>query len=161
MDEAGSRLLLREHARGMISRWVKIADAAMHERPKGFPGFKVSPAAFLIDGIQNNRTPPDWWFAHEKKQEREQWEQNRAKRSDVDESPTPEYLHARSTSFQEYCRSEEGSVVYEKTFLILLALHKVIDPHCAPAAAHKATLTRMERDNFQFPDFPSWCREGK
>ena len=140
---------------------VKIADAAMHELPKGFPGFKVSPAAFLIDGIQNNRTPPDWWFAHEKKLEREQWEESRAIRLDVDESPTPEYLQARSVAFQEYCRSEEGSAVYEKTFLILLAFHKVTDPHSAPDAARKATLTRMERENFQFPEFASWSREGK
>lgn len=27
----------------------------MHEKPSGFPGFKVSPAAYLIDGIQHNR----------------------------------------------------------------------------------------------------------
>lgn len=161
VDEQGIQRSLREHARGLISRWVKIADAAMHELPKGFPGFKVSPAAFLIDGIQNNRTPPDWWFAHEKKLEREQWEENRAIRSDVDESPTPEYLQARSVAFQEYCRSEEGSAVYEKTFPILLAFHKVTDPHSAPDAARKATLTRMERENFQFPEFASWSREGK
>lgn len=158
VDEAGIRRLLREHARGLISRWVKIADAAMHERPKSFPGFKVSPAAFLIDGIQNNRTPPDWWFAHEKKQELEQWERNRAKRSEVDESPTPEYLQARSVAFQDYCRSEDGSAVYEKTFPILLAFHKVTDPHSAPDAARKATLARVERENFKFPDFESWCR---
>lgn len=157
VDDAGIRRLLRECARGLISRWVKIADAAMHERPKGFPGFKVSPAAFSIDGIQNNRTPPDWWFAHEKKQDREQWERNRVKQIDVSESATAEYLHARSTSFQEYCRSKEGTVVYEKTFQILLAVHKITDPYTAHDAARKATLARMERENFEFPDFKSWC----
>ena len=24
-------------------QWIKITDAAMHEKPAGFPGFKVSP----------------------------------------------------------------------------------------------------------------------
>jgi len=28
----------------------------------GFPSFKVSPAAFFIDGVQNERTPPDWMY---------------------------------------------------------------------------------------------------
>ena len=66
VDEPGIRRLLSEFAHGLIVRWVKITDAAMHESPRDFPGFKVSAAAFLIDGVQNNRTPPDWWFAHEK-----------------------------------------------------------------------------------------------
>ena len=35
----------------------------------------MSPAAFLIDGVQNNRTAPDWLFAHEKRQEKRQWEE--------------------------------------------------------------------------------------
>ncbi len=74
VDQAGIRRLLTDHGRGLIQRWVSITDAAMHEKPRGFPGFKVSPAAFLINGVQNNRTPPDWWFAHEKRREKEQWE---------------------------------------------------------------------------------------
>src|SRR5439155_11369321 len=86
VDEAGIRRLFREFTRGMIGRWVKITDAAMHESPRGFPGFKVSPPAFLIDGIQNNRTPPDWWFAHEKKQQREQWERDKAEQTESEKT---------------------------------------------------------------------------
>ena len=50
------------HSRGLIQRWVRITDAAMHEKPRGFGGFRVSPAAFLIDGIEHRRMPPDWMY---------------------------------------------------------------------------------------------------
>ncbi|HLQ45491.1 MAG TPA: hypothetical protein VK137_12220, partial [Planctomycetaceae bacterium] len=156
VDEAGIRRLFREFTRGMIGRWVKITDAATHEKPRGFSGFKVSPAAFLIDGIQNNRTPPDWWFAHEKKQQREQWERDKAERSETEQSHRDEYDRARTLAFHEFCRSAKGQQIYEKTFPILLAFHKATDPHCATEIARQATLTRMEREDFGFPEFASW-----
>lgn len=162
VDEAGIRRLLREYTRGLIGRWVKITDAALHESPHGFPGFKVSPAAFLIDGVQNNRTPPDWWFAHEKKREREQWEQDKVERADAEQTLRTEYDRARTLAFQEFARSPEGEQIYAKTFPILLAVHKVTDPHAAAAAARQATLTRMEREDFEFPEFTAWLltRQG-
>jgi hypothetical protein len=162
VDEGGTRRLLREFTRGMIGRWVKITDAAVHEKPRGFAGFKVSPAAFLIDGIQNNRTPPDWWFVHEKKQQRQQWEREKAEQIESEQTLRDEYDRARSLAFHEFCRSPEGQQIYERTFSILLALHKVTHPHCATEAARQATLTRMEREDFDFPEFTDWLltREG-
>ena len=162
VDEAGIRRLFREFSRGVITRWMKITDAAMHEQPRGFSGFNVSPAAFLIDGIQNHRTPPDWWFAHEKKQEREQWEHRKATSNLTEQTSRAEYDQARTLAFQEFCRSEEGSAVYKTTFSILLTFHKHTDPHSAHAAAHQATLARMEQHNFEFPVFAQWLldRQG-
>ncbi|TXT26494.1 MAG: hypothetical protein FD138_2849 [Planctomycetota bacterium] len=128
----------------------------MHEKPRDFPGFKVSSAAFLIDGIQNNRTPPDWWFAHEKKQEREQWERDKAEQTKSEQTHRDDYDRARSLAFQKFCCSPEGQQIYAKTFSILLALHNVTDPYCATDAARQATLTRMEREDFDFPEFAAW-----
>lgn len=166
VDEAGIRRLLREFTRGMIGRWVKITDAAMHDSPRGFSGFKVSPAAFLIDGIQNHRTPPDWWFAHEKKQQREQWSRDNAEQTAVEQLETKQshrddYDRARTLAFHEFCRSPEGQQIYAKTFPILLAFHKITDPYTAAESARQATLARMERDNFQFPNHAVWnlCRQ--
>ncbi len=156
VDEAGIRRLFREFTRGVIGRWVRITDAAMHEQPRGFPGFKISPAAFLIDGIQNNRTPPDWWFAHEKKQQREQWELDKAERTELEQTLRDEYDRARSLAFHEFSRSPEGQRIYSKTFPILLSLHKVTDPHRAHEAAEQATLARMDREDFDFPEFAAW-----
>src|SRR5207247_9624974 len=78
VDRPAIHRLLTSHSRKIIQRWVRITEAAMHEKPRGFAGFRVSPAAFLIDGVQNNRTPPDWLYAHEKRQEQQQWERAKA-----------------------------------------------------------------------------------
>jgi hypothetical protein len=156
VDKAGIRRLFREFTRGVLGRWVKITDAAIHESPRGFPGFKVSPAAFLIDGIQNHRTPPDWWFAHEKKQEREQWESDKVESARREQTLLDEYNQARTLAFHDFCRTPEGQQIYEKTFPILLALHKHTDPHCPSEAARQATFARIKRENFPFPEFAAW-----
>ena len=70
VDEAAIRSIFKRHSRGLIQRWVRVTDAAMHEQPRGFPGLKTSPAAFLVDAIQNQRMPPDWIHAHEKEHQR-------------------------------------------------------------------------------------------
>lgn len=150
------RRLFREFTRGMIGRWVKITDAAMHEQPRGFSGFKVSPAAFLIDGIQNNRMPPDWMYAHEKQQAREQWEGDKTPFVPTEQVGRDEYDRERAHAFEEFCRSAEGAKIYDKTFPILLAFHKVTDPHGYAEAARQATLSRMERVNFVFLEFSVW-----
>ena len=135
---------------------MKITDAAMHEQPRGFSGFRVTPAAFLIDGIQKNRMPPDWMHAHEKQQAREQWERNKAAFVPAKQARRGEYDRERATSFEEFRRSAEGMKIYDKTFPILLAFHKVTDPHCHAEAARQATLSRMEREDFVFPEFSVW-----
>ena len=78
VDTAAIRRLFKHHSREAIQRWIRITDAAMHEKPQGFPGFRTSPAAFLIDGIQNNRMPPDWIYAHDKEAKRRRWEAERS-----------------------------------------------------------------------------------
>lgn len=156
VDEAGIRRLFREFTPGLISRWVRITDVAMHEKPRGFSGFKVSPAAFLIDGIRHNRTPPDWMYAHEKKQERERREQSKVAFDPTDQHLREMYDKDRTVALQTFCRSSEGSNIYDKTFPILLELHKQTDPHNFHEAAHAATLARIEQQNFEFPDLARW-----
>lgn len=161
VDEAGIRRLFQNFSRGAISRWVKITDAAMHEQPRGFSGFKVSPAAFLIEGIQNNRMPPDWMYAHQKQQEREQWERDKAAFALTDQTLRDEYDRARAMALDEFRRSAEGSKIYDQTFSILQAFHKVADPHGPAEAARQATLSRMERENFVIPEFSAWMANQK
>ena len=77
IDEPGIRRLVKDFSRNAIQQWLRITDAALYEKPRGFPGFKSSPAAFLIDGVQNKRMPPDWFHAHDKERDRKAWERNR------------------------------------------------------------------------------------
>ncbi|MFL5330492.1 MAG: hypothetical protein ACJ8C4_16435 [Gemmataceae bacterium] len=41
VDRSGIQRLLQGHNQSLIQRWVHITDIAMHEKPKGFPGFRV------------------------------------------------------------------------------------------------------------------------
>ena len=52
--------------------------------------------------------------------------------------------------------SAEGAQIDDETFPIWLAFHKVTDPHCDAEAARQATLSRMEREDFVFPEFSVW-----
>ena len=110
----------------------------------------------MIDGIQNNRMPPDWMYAHEKQQEREQWERDKAAIAPTEQAPQDEYDRERAQAFEEFRRSAEGTTIYDQTFPILLAFHKVTDPHGYAEAARQATVSRMERVNFVFPEFSVW-----
>ena len=157
VDAAGIRRLLSEFSRGTINRWVKITDAAIHEKPGGFPGFKVSSAAFLIDGIQNNRTPPDWMYSHEKRQEREQWERDKSAFAESEQAMRDEYERVRAEAFANFRDSPEGQQAFDKTYPILLEFHRVHHPGNAYEAARQATLVRLERTHFQFPDFAMWA----
>lgn len=156
VDEAGIRRLFKDFARGNLKRWISVTDAAMHEKPQGFPGFKTSPAAFLIDGIQHNRLPPDWVYAHEKRQRQQQWERDHAAATAAEQERRSEYAQERAAGLQQFLRSPEGSAHVDRAFAFLLELHKRTDPHRAYEAAREAAIAYIERENFRFPEFGVW-----
>src|SRR5205085_540059 len=125
VDGPGIRRLLKEYSRSLIQRWVRITDAAMHEHPRGFAGFRTSPAAFLIDGIQNGRTPPDWLYAHEKRQQQKQWEREHALTAPDEVELRRQYDRERATALQTYLASAEGRQKYKQAYPILVAFYKV------------------------------------
>lgn len=161
VDEPGIRRLFKQFSRGLIQRWIRITDTALHEKPRGFSGFKASPAAFLIDGIQNERGAPDWLYAHDKRRETQEWERNRARLDDEQLPLLQQYEAARTAMLQEFLRSAAGREAYEKTFPALLELHKHTDPHRCRDAAHAATVARIEREDFHFPEFGTWLLERR
>jgi hypothetical protein len=129
----------------------------MNEKPRGFAGFRVSAAAFLIDGIQNNRTPPDWFYVHEKRQQKEQWERERAASPEDDRKLRREYEQQRAAALQDYLASAEGRRNYQRTYQTLLTLYKLTDPHRYHEATHEATVARIERYDFKFPEYAVWA----
>lgn len=156
VDGPAIRRLFQTHSRGLIQRWVRITDAAMHEKPRGFTGFRVSPAAFLIDGIENGRTAPDWMHAHEKRQQQKQWEQERTVLSAADVELRAAYEWDRGAAFQAYLASPEGQEKYRTAYPTLLVLYRATEPERCEDAAHEATLARMERLDFRFPEYAEW-----
>lgn len=156
VDEPGIRRLFKQCARGLIQRWINITDAAMHEKPSGFPGFKVSPAAFLIDAIQNGRLPPDWVYAHEKRIQREQWEHERASSQAQEQALRDRYDQERATALQAYLRTPEGRQQFETVFRPYLAFYRTVEPGRFEEAAKDAATGKVEREHFEFPDFGVW-----
>jgi hypothetical protein len=156
VDAAGVRRLLKGHSRGLIQKWVRITDAAMHEKPRGFPGFKTSPAAFLIDGIQHQRTPPDWWHQHEKRREQEQWATGHATSAD-ERTLRKAYDAERGAALAAFLASPEGKAKYERAYGPYLAFYKTTDPHRFQQAARDAAVARVETLDFQFPAYEAWA----
>lgn len=161
IDEAGIRRVLKQFNRGLIQQWIRITDAAMHEQPQGFPGFKVSPAAFFIDGIQNKRMPPDWIYAHDKERKRREWESERDSMEADEQSLRGQYHAERVAALQAYLISPEGRqrfASYQPTFL---EFYRTVEPDRFREAARDAAAGKVEREHFQFPDFGVWLLERR
>ena len=161
VDEAGIRRIFERFSRDLIQRWIRITDAAMHEHPQGFPGFKVSPAAFLIDGIQHNRLPPDWIYAHEKEQQRKQWESTRAAIAADEEMLRQQYQAEYSTALQAYLATSEGRTHFEAYHPTFLMFYRTVEPDRFEVAARDAAINKIEREHFQFPDFGVWLLQQR
>ena len=159
VDGPAIRRLLKDSARNLIQRWIRITDAAMHEKLRGFAGFRVSPAAFFIDGVQNNRTPPDWLYAHEKRQERQQWEQEKASSTANEVEHRSQYEEQRAAALQDFLASPEGRKKYDQALACYKAFYQATEPHRAHEAADEASLARLERLDFHFPEYAAWANE--
>lgn len=156
IDAAAIRRLFNKHSRGLIQRWIRITDAALHEKPRGFTGFKVSPAAFLIDGIQNGRMPPDWLYAHEKERDRREWERHHATQEAQEAPLRAAYQQARSAALRAYLATPDGQSHFNAAFEPFLQLYERTEPHRYRQAAQNAATAKIEREHFQFPDFGVW-----
>lgn len=158
VDGPGIRRLLKSDGRSLLQRWIRITEAAMHEKPRKFPGFRSSPAAFLIDGLQNNRQPPDWFHAHDKRQQYRRLKEERAALPPPDEESLKAYQQARRKALTEFLASANGQQQYTEARRAFLELYKRTDPHRAQECAHEAARQRIERVFFEFPEFEEWIR---
>ena len=159
VDEAVIRRVFNQCSRGLIHRWIRVTDTAMHEQPQGFPGFKSSPAAFFMDAIQNERMPPDWIYAHEKEQERRQWESHRQTMATDEASLRTRYQAERKVAFETYMLSPVGRSHYLVYFPTFLEFYRTVEPDRFQDAARAAATGKVEREHFQFPDFGVWRLE--
>jgi len=161
VDEAGIRRLFKRCSRGLIEQWIRVTDAAMHEQPHGFRGFKTSPAAFLMDALQNERMPPDWIYEHEKNLKRQQWEQERAAMAANEEVLRGQYEAERSAALNVHLASAEGRAHFQKFHAAFLEFYRKVEPDRYREAAHQAATDKVEQEHFQFPDFGIWLLEQR
>lgn len=72
LDAADACRLLRRYQHGHVRLWSDVTLAAIESR--GLQFFRRSPAAYLVDNLKaaarGERTPPDWFLATRKQEER-------------------------------------------------------------------------------------------
>ena len=161
VDEPGIRRLLQQFSRGLIERWVRVTDAAMHETPHGFPGFKTSPAAFLMDAILNERMPPDWIYEHEKELKRQQWQEERTAMAASEEILRKQYEQERTAALQTWIAYGEGRARYLECHAKFLEFYRVVEPGREHEMAHVKAVGKVDQELFQFPNFGIWLLEQR
>ncbi len=151
--------LLRSCQRNVIERWLKITEAAMKDKPQGFPGFKVSPAAFFVDGVLNERTPPDWMYQLEKLQRRKSHEAEMAKMKAAERLLQESYERDCREALRVFVQSSDGTRLYQAAYDARLAFNlRQGDPlEVARRNAEAEALEWVGRsDEFPFPKMPVW-----
>jgi len=133
----------------------------MHDQPRGFPGFKTSPAAFLIDAIQNNRLPPDWIYAHDKERQREHWEHQRAAMAADESSLRDRYQTERTAALEAHLATPEGHQQFAAVHPAFLDFYRVVEPDRYRDAAYAAAIGKVEREHLRFPDFGVWLLQQR
>jgi hypothetical protein len=159
IDEPMIRKLLKQSPGGVIERWLRITEAAMKERPAGFPGFKVSPAAFFVDGVLNDRTPPDWMYQLEKAQRRRQFEAEAAKMQAVEKILAGEYEKERREALQHFLQTDVGRKLYDSAYRATLGLWNARgepEPIAERLAREDALAWTARCEDFDFPAFSVW-----
>ncbi len=161
LDGPAIRRLLKSHSRQRIRQWLRITDAARHEKPRGFPGFKASPAAFLIDGLQRKRTPPDWFYAHEKDRERRRWEDARAGSVADEDSLREQYERERRVALHAFLVTPDGRELFARYLAVFTTFYRKVEPDRFAAAARDAAMGKIDREQLVFPDFGVWVLEHR
>ena len=156
LDEKMIRKAFKEISRGRIQQAVRITEMAMHESPEGFPGFKKSPAAFCWHFMSSDYMPPDWMHAHEKRQKRIQWDNDR-EQADVEEQRLRDsYDKARRAALGSFIKGD-GKQHWEESYRSLLEVYRARGDRNYHRLAGDAAVARVESLHFKFPEFAAWA----
>ena len=148
--------VLRSFPKGKLQVWSDVTLRAMEGAP-GFPGFKKDPKAFFLHHIkqakENNRTPPDWWHAARKDEDRRRCELER--RSDsADGDRAAAYWEARQTALREYLADHQEE--FDRLLEIFIQMHSgSMSMENAYHAAQTDAQRQME-GRFRFPAQEEW-----
>ncbi|MBN8625803.1 MAG: hypothetical protein J0M17_09965, partial [Planctomycetes bacterium] len=151
--------VLRTCQRSVIERWLKITEAALKDKPQGFPGFKVSPAAFFVDGVLNERMPPDWMYQLEKSQRQKAHAAEVAKMKAAEQLLQESYDREHRDALRAFVQTPHGRTLYQSAYDARLAFNlRQGDPmDIARQNAEREALEWVGRcDEFAFPKMPVW-----
>lgn len=151
--------LLKKSPRNLLERWLRITEAAMKEKPDGFPGFKVSPAAFFVDGVLNERMPPDWMYQLEKVERRKIYAAEEAEMKAAEKLLAADYQKQRREALRSFLKTPAGQALYTRAYDASLTLWQARgepQPVAQQRAADDAIAWTDRCDDFVFAEFPVW-----
>lgn len=153
------RRILKNYPRRLVENWSNTTLTAMENKPRGFPGFKVSPQAYCMDGIKNRRALPDWFHAERKREEKRQWEERRRQMFGGETDMSFAYQQARKQAFQQFLAEEIRKGPYHNTFRTFVEIYQTqFNEPAARDAATKATHRHYEA-RFPFPLENEWIMQ--
>lgn len=138
LDVAGADRILRRYQHRMVREWVDITLAARERFGASF--FQRGAPAFLTDNLKHakagGRTPPDWWLALRREEQRRCAERARK-------------AQAASPSNQSLASDAAGALskVHESIFAQFLAAGQPAEIARKNARRFHAVRNRMERKN--------------
>lgn len=115
----------------------------------------VSPVAFCYDGIKNDRMPPVWMYAHEKRERQRQWQEENVRAEAQEQLWRRSYEQARVQALNAFIEGE-GRAAFNHAYTGFQELYRAIHPTTYQRHAIEAALARVEREAFQFPDYNTW-----
>jgi hypothetical protein len=141
-EESSIASLLRQFSHRVLSEWADITLAAKEKHGQRF--FKKSAVAYFLDNVREaakgNRTPPDWWRAMRKEEDRLQRKQSEEAASSLAEQ-------SEQIAFDEYLRGEAREMFTSVTERIFndLTSHGQDPASARENARHVATMNLRAR----------------
>lgn len=118
-------------------------------------------AAFLIDGVQNKRMPPDWFHAHEKEQQRKQWQDQRLNTAADETAHRATCQQQRLAALHAFIHSPDMTARFVSYRTAFEVFYQKLEPERYREAAHEAAVRKIENEHFEFPDFGVWLLEHR
>jgi hypothetical protein len=159
IDEPMIAKLLKTCQRGMLERWLRITQTAMRDEPHGFPGFKKSPAAFFVDGVLNERMPPDWMYQLDKKRQQHEHAAEIAKLHASERLLEKQYEQTREHALTDFVRGDAGRRLYRLAYEARLAFNRAAgkpDGVASKIAHDEARQWVDKSEDFAFPKYSVW-----
>jgi len=146
------RHVFRNFSRGLIQRKVRTTEVAMR-KPRGFPGFRKSPAAFCFDQMQHDHPTPEWQDVDHDEQKARQRLETKVRSNDqaIDE----DYYAARAEALSHFINGK-GVQIYSELFQKYKGFHAEAGSQNPDQDALKSARAKIEEDLLNFMSLAEW-----
>lgn len=163
LTPAAIRRVLKRYPEKLVQVWSDVTLAALESKGQKF--FRVSPAAFLINNLQQaalgRRTPPDWW--HELRRRRNERAATQALNEEtvLMEQYREVYDRARRKAFKEFLVRDVPKDEYQRRVAQFAEIYRATMPNTEAVEAACGEADRHFANRFFFPDLHEWLEDHR